>query len=58
VGTRPTSVTRVSAPFFWLDYRFNEDDVDTSQQSKEHSKQVLKELGGEKAFYGKQGQGE
>lgn len=32
--------------------------VDTSKQSKEHSKEALKELGGEKAFYGKQGAGE
>jgi hypothetical protein len=32
--------------------------VDTSEASKEKSKQVLKELGGEDAFYGKQGKGE
>lgn len=44
--------------FFWLNNKSNGDNVDTSQQSKEHSKQVLKELGGDKAFYGKQGQGE
>ena len=32
--------------------------ADTSQASKEASKQALKDLGGEKAFYGKQGAGE
>lgn len=31
---------------------------DTSQASKEKSKEALKELGGEEAFYGKQGKGE
>jgi hypothetical protein len=28
--------------------------IDTSDESKEHSKKVLEELGGEKAFYGKE----
>jgi hypothetical protein len=32
--------------------------VDTSEDSKEKSRQALKELGGEEAFYGKQGKGE
>jgi hypothetical protein len=32
--------------------------VDTSAESKKKSEQALKELGGEDAFYGKQGKGE
>ena len=32
--------------------------VDTSAESKKKSEQALKELGGEEAFYGKQGKGE
>jgi hypothetical protein len=31
---------------------------DTSEESKKRSEQALKELGGEEAFYGKQGKGE
>jgi hypothetical protein len=31
---------------------------DTSEESKKRSRQALKELGGEEAFYGKQGKGE
>lgn len=38
--------------------RPNASHQDTSEQSKEKSKQALKELGGEDAFYGKQGKGE
>jgi len=34
------------------------DSIDTSEESKEKSRQALKELGGEEAFYGKQGKGE
>ena len=32
--------------------------TDTSEESKKRSEQALKELGGEEAFYGKQGKGE
>jgi hypothetical protein len=32
--------------------------TDTSEKSKEESKKALKALGGEDAFYGKQGKGE
>jgi hypothetical protein len=32
--------------------------ADTSEESKQHSKQVLQELGGEDAFYGKDKQGD
>lgn len=32
--------------------------LDTSEESKKKSVQALKELGGEQAFYGKQGKGE
>ncbi|GAB7341248.1 hypothetical protein MBLNU457_7525t1 [Dothideomycetes sp. NU457] len=39
-------------------HKANLSNPNTSQASKEHSKQVLKELGGEDAFYGKQGEGE
>jgi hypothetical protein len=31
---------------------------DTSEESKKKSEQALKELGGEAAFYGKQGKGD
>ena len=33
-------------------------DPDTSEASKQHSKEELERLGGEQAFYGKQGAGE
>ncbi|KAJ4359540.1 uncharacterized protein N0V89_000095 [Didymosphaeria variabile] len=39
-------------------HKANISNPNTSQESKEKSKQALKELGGENAFYGKQGQGE
>ncbi|KAF2244649.1 hypothetical protein BU26DRAFT_434229 [Trematosphaeria pertusa] len=39
-------------------HKANLSNPNTSDASKEHSKQVLKDLGGEKAFYGKQGKGE
>lgn len=32
--------------------------TDTSEASKKKSEQALKELGGDEAFYGKQGKGE
>jgi hypothetical protein len=32
--------------------------ADTSEESKKKSEQALRELGGEEAFYGKQGKGE
>jgi hypothetical protein len=32
--------------------------IDTSEESKKKSAEALKALGGEKAFYGKQGKGE
>jgi hypothetical protein len=33
-------------------------DTDTSEASKKKSEEALKALGGEEAFYGKQGKGE
>lgn len=39
-------------------HKANLSNPNTSEASKEKSKQALKELGGEEAFYGKQGKGE
>ncbi|ORY07277.1 hypothetical protein BCR34DRAFT_489581 [Clohesyomyces aquaticus] len=39
-------------------HKANISNPNTSEKSKENSKQALQELGGERAFYGKQGQGE
>ncbi|KAJ9626293.1 hypothetical protein H2203_003925 [Taxawa tesnikishii (nom. ined.)] len=39
-------------------HKANLSNPNTSDASKEHSQQVLNELGGENAFYGKQGAGE
>ncbi|KAF2878061.1 hypothetical protein BDV95DRAFT_480341 [Massariosphaeria phaeospora] len=39
-------------------HKANLSNPNTSEASKEKSKKALKELGGEEAFYGKQGKGE
>ncbi|KAK7179644.1 hypothetical protein DPSP01_012922 [Paraphaeosphaeria sporulosa] len=39
-------------------HKANLSNPNTSKASKEKSKEALKELGGEQAFYGKQGKGE
>ncbi|KAJ4399853.1 hypothetical protein N0V91_009124 [Didymella pomorum] len=39
-------------------HKANLSNPNTSEDSKEKSRQALKELGGEEAFYGKQGKGE
>ncbi|KAF2656000.1 hypothetical protein K491DRAFT_692360 [Lophiostoma macrostomum CBS 122681] len=39
-------------------HKANLSNPNTSEKSKEASKEALKELGGEEAFYGKQGKGE
>ncbi|KAF2835042.1 hypothetical protein M501DRAFT_942935 [Patellaria atrata CBS 101060] len=39
-------------------HKANLSNPNTSEASKQHSEKVLKELGGEEAFYGKQGKGE
>ncbi|KAH0345155.1 hypothetical protein KCU81_g4452, partial [Aureobasidium melanogenum] len=39
-------------------HKANLSNPNTSDASKEHSKKVLEQLGGEQAFYGKQGEGE
>ncbi|KAG9564437.1 hypothetical protein KCU71_g6834, partial [Aureobasidium melanogenum] len=39
-------------------HKANLSNPNTSDASKQHSKQVLEQLGGEQAFYGKQGEGE
>ncbi|KAJ4356925.1 hypothetical protein N0V95_002939 [Ascochyta clinopodiicola] len=39
-------------------HKANISNPNTSEASKEKSRQALKELGGEDAFYGKQGKGE
>ncbi|KAF3041331.1 hypothetical protein E8E12_006508 [Didymella heteroderae] len=39
-------------------HKANLSNPNTSEESKEKSRQALKELGGEDAFYGKQGKGE
>ncbi|KAF3007947.1 hypothetical protein E8E13_011289 [Curvularia kusanoi] len=39
-------------------HKANISNPNTSEESKQKSKEALKELGGEAAFYGKQGKGE
>lgn len=39
-------------------HKANLSNPNTSDASKQHSKEVLESLGGEQAFYGKQGEGE